>query len=118
MRSIFKFVSYWNPAIYPDNKGQAKVSFKLPENLTGWRVLVMAVTKNDLMGLGETRFVTNKFTEIRPAVPNQVTEGDSFEAVFTVMNRTDKARNIKIHLAAEGEGLDGFYQYRRHRYRV
>ena len=106
MRSIFKFVSYWNPAIYPDNKGHAKVSFKLPENLTGWRVLVMAVTKNDLMGLGETRFVTNKFTEILPALPNQVTEGDSFEAVFTVMNRTDNPRNIKIHLAAEGEGVE------------
>ena len=106
MRSLFKFVSYWNPAIYPDKNGHARVSFKLPDNLTGWRVLTMAVTKDDLMGLGETRFVTNKFTEIRPAIPNQVTQGDSFEAVFTVMNRTDKDRNIKIHLSAEGKGVE------------
>jgi hypothetical protein len=40
--------------------------------------------------LGEANFKVNKPTEIRPAMPNQVVEGDSFEASFTVMNRTDK----------------------------
>ena len=44
----------------------------------------MAMTRDDLMGLGHTRFVTNKLTELRPAIPNQVTEGDSFEATFTI----------------------------------
>jgi hypothetical protein len=106
MRDLFKFVTYWNPKILPDKNGHAKVSFDLPDNLTGWRVLVLAVTKNDLMGLGQTRFVTNQLTEIRPALPNQVTEGDSFEAIFTVMNRSDKDRLLTVEIKAEGPGVE------------
>jgi len=106
MRGLFQFVTYWNPEIHPDENGHASVAFDLPDNLTGWRVLAMAVTRDDLMGLGQTRFVTNKFTEIRPAIPNQVTEGDSFEAAFTVMNRTDTRRRLSVTISAEGEGVE------------
>ncbi len=106
MRSVFKYVSYWNPSIHPDKNGHASVSFTLPDNLTGWRVLTLAVTENDLMGLGQTRFVTNKPTEIRPALPNQVTEGDSFEAVFTVMNRTENPRDLNVQITADGKGVE------------
>lgn len=101
-RTMFKFVSYWNPSLKADAQGQAKIEFEVPDNLTGWRVLVMAVTPEDRMGLGEGTFKVNKETEIRPALPNQVTEGDSFEAAFTVMNRTDKPRTLDVKLAAEG----------------
>ncbi|MFH0926761.1 MAG: alpha-2-macroglobulin family protein [bacterium] len=106
MRSLFKFISYWNPKIYPDENGNASVSFDLPDNLTGWRVLALAMTKDDLMGLGQAHFVTTQFTEIRPALPNQVTEGDSFKAVFTVMNRTDSTRNLKVTINTEGETIE------------
>jgi uncharacterized protein YfaS (alpha-2-macroglobulin family) len=102
MRSIFKFVSYWNPALLPDATGKATISFALPDNLTGWRVLAMAVTPDDHMGLGEGYFKANKPTEIRPALPNQVTAGDSFEASFTVLNRTETPRTLTVTLSATG----------------
>ncbi|MDR3555717.1 MAG: MG2 domain-containing protein [Syntrophobacteraceae bacterium] len=102
MRSLFKFVSYWNPSIRLDGEGKASVEFKVPDNLTGWRVLAMAVTPGDRMGLGETSFKVNQKTEIRPVLPNQVLDGDSFEAGFSVMNRTDKSRNIEVSITAEG----------------
>ncbi|MFH1075637.1 MAG: alpha-2-macroglobulin family protein [Pseudomonadota bacterium] len=105
MRNLFKFITYWNPSIHPDKNGRASVTFELPDNLTGWRVLAFAVTKDDLMGLGQTRFVTNKQTEIQPALPNQVTEGDLFEAAFTIMNRTENIRTLDVTLKAEGEGV-------------
>ena len=102
LRSVFKFVSYWNPALIPDAEGKATISFELPDNLTGWRVLAMAVTPNDRMGLGEGHFKANKPTEIRPALPNQVTAGDSFEASFTVLNRTEAPRTLAVTLSASG----------------
>jgi uncharacterized protein YfaS (alpha-2-macroglobulin family) len=74
----------------------------VPDNLTGWRVLVMAVTPGDRMGLGDANFKVNQPIEIRPALPNQVTSGDSFQAGFTVMNRTDKVRDLNIVLEASG----------------
>ena len=102
MRSLFKYVSYWNPSIKPDANGNAKIEFEVPDNLTGWRVLAFAVTPTDRMGLGDTNFKVNLPTEIRPVMPNQVTEGDEFKAGFSVMNRTDKPRKIKVDISAMG----------------
>jgi uncharacterized protein YfaS (alpha-2-macroglobulin family) len=102
MRSIFKFVSYWNPSLRLDKNGEAEFAFEVPDNLTGWRIFVMAVTPTDRMGLGETEFKVNKPTEIRPVMPNQVIEGDEFKAGFSVMNRTDKVRKISVNIKASG----------------
>ena len=102
MRSMFKFVSYWNPSLPVDAKGNATVSFEVPDNLTGWRVLAMAVTPTDRMGLGEGTFKVNRPTEVRPVMPNQVMEGDRFKAGFSVMNRTDTPRDVTVTIMAEG----------------
>lgn len=102
MRSHFKFVSFWNPAISTDAEGKANISFQVPDNLTGWRVLVMAVSPEDRMGLGEGQFKVNQATEIRPALPNQVLEDDRFSAGFTLMNRTDTARTLAVDFQAQG----------------
>ncbi len=102
MRSAFKYVSYWNPELVLDARGTGSFEFKLPDNLTGWRVLVMAATPSDRFGLGETELKVNLPTEVRPALPNQVTEGDRFDAAFTVMNRTAKPRDLKVGIAARG----------------
>ncbi|HVY66925.1 MAG TPA: alpha-2-macroglobulin family protein [Gammaproteobacteria bacterium] len=102
MRSVFKYVSYWNPSIELDARGNGSFEFTLPDNLTGWRVLVLATTPTDRMGRGQGTFKVNLPTEVRPAMPNQVTEGDRFQAAFTVMNRTDRPRDITVSIAATG----------------
>lgn len=103
MRNIFKFVGYWNPSVTMDETGRATIEFEAPDNLTGWRILALAVTKDDRMGLGDASFKVNRPTEIRPSMPNQVREGDSFAAGFTVMNRTDTARTLKVVVTASGD---------------
>ena len=69
----------------------------------------MAVTATDRMGVGESHFTVNQPTELRPALPNHVTAGDRFEAQFTVLNRTDAARQLTVSLRATGavEPTDG-----------
>ncbi len=101
MRSVFKYVSYWNPSLELDARGNGSFELEVPDNLTGWRVLVLAATPTDRLGLGEGRFKVNRPTEVRPVMPNQVTEGDRFDAAFSVMNRTDTARDIAVTIAAE-----------------
>ncbi|MBY0407731.1 MAG: hypothetical protein K2Q01_08560, partial [Rickettsiales bacterium] len=103
MRSLFKFVSYWNGALVADKDGNAQFSFEAPDNLTGWRILAIATTPSDRFGLGEAGFKVNRPTEIRPVMPNQVMEGDTFDAAFSVMNRTDKERTLTVSMAVEGD---------------
>lgn len=103
MRSFFKFVSYWNPSLTADDKGHARATFTIPDNLTGWRIFAMAVTPNDIMGLGEGQFKVNRPTEVRPVMPNQVTSGDTFQAGFSVMNRTPEDRNLVVSISVSSE---------------
>ncbi|EFK07307.1 conserved hypothetical protein [delta proteobacterium NaphS2] len=102
LRSVFKFVGYWNPSIITDKEGNASFSFDAPDNLTGWRVLAMAVTPGNRMGLGQGKFSVNQPTEIRPVMPNQVVNGDKFAAGFSIMNRTSKVRHLKATITARG----------------
>ncbi|MBA3582713.1 MAG: large extracellular alpha-helical protein [Gammaproteobacteria bacterium] len=104
-RNLIKYVAYWNPSIKTVN-GKVNIEFKVPDNLTGWRIFVLAVTPNERMGLGETRFTVNQPIEIRPVMPNQALEGDQFKAGFTVMNRTDKAKTVTVRAAVSGAALD------------
>jgi uncharacterized protein YfaS (alpha-2-macroglobulin family) len=110
VRDVFKFVSYWNPSVKPDAAGNATVTFDAPDNLTGWRVLVMGATPGDRLGLAETNFKVNRPTEVRPVMPNQVMEGDHFKAGFSVMNRTNKARTLKVEINVQGDAKENIHQ--------
>ncbi len=103
MRSTFDHVGYFAPSVELDDQGQAEIEFRLPDNLTGWRLLALAATPTDRMGFGEHRFTVNLPTEIRPATPNQVSEGDRFRAAFTVSNRTEESRELRVTIRAEGD---------------
>jgi uncharacterized protein YfaS (alpha-2-macroglobulin family) len=105
LRNLMKFVAYWNPSLELDKKGKAKFEFELPDNLSGWRVFAMAVTKQEKMGLGDINFKVNRPTELRPVMPNQLTEGDQVQAGFSVMNRTKKPRTLNVELRAAGSAL-------------
>lgn len=105
LRNLFKFVSYWNPAIRPDAAGKAQIRFEVPDNLTSWRIFVLAVTPDDRMGLGDVSFKVNRPTELRPVMPNQVMAGDAFSAGFSVMNRTNDPRELTVTIKAAGGAL-------------
>ena len=69
--SMFPLVGYWNPSLLTNASGQATVEFQVPANLTGWRVLTMAVTSGDRMGLGEGRFTVQPTTELLPLLEKE-----------------------------------------------
>ena len=55
-RSDKKYICYWNPSIKADKNGKATIEFIAPEDIDEWRIVVMAVTPTDRMGLGEGSF--------------------------------------------------------------
>ena len=90
MRSLFKFVSYWNPAVRPDAEGRATIRFELPDNLTGWRILAVAVTPEDRLGLGQGTVRVNEFGTAKPI------------QVRTVNSASMKRRATPIHINPRG----------------
>ncbi|MBL7662442.1 large extracellular alpha-helical protein [bacterium] len=100
-RSNFKYLAYWNPGVKATN-GSASFEFNAPDNLTSWKILAIAVTPTDKFGLGEGAVAVNQNTEIRPALPNQVLEGDNFTARFTILNRGAAERTINVRVKVSG----------------
>ncbi len=76
--------------------------------LEAMRAVVSEVNPEDSIGLGEDQFKANQATELRPALPNQVLEGDRFSAGFTLTNRSDAGRTLAVSFQAEGpvKGVD------------
>lgn len=76
-----------------------KFRIKLPDNLSGWRVLAVSASKDGKFGLSENRFDVNKNIELTPNMPNFVYEDDKVSAGFTVLNRTDSEQTINVRIS-------------------
>ncbi len=105
LRDQFRYIALWQGDVTLDANGDALIRFKAPDNLTGWRIVAIALTADDAFGLGQSTVRVNRPTEIRPAMPNQVTEGDRFTARFTVMNRSKTTRTLHVHIEGSGATL-------------
>lgn len=103
IRDVFKFVGYFNPSLMFDKDGKASFEMKMPDNLTGWRIIVAAVTPEDRAGMGQARVNVTQPLEIRPLLPNQLRTGDVFSAGVSVLNRTKEKANVEVTLVASGD---------------
>lgn len=108
LRQLFKAVAHWEPAILTDANGNASYSFKAPDNLTGWRIIAVAVDRNQRFGTDDaTRFKVNKDLMLESALPNFITEGDELNARFVVHNRTQGNLKVDVDLKAQGLTVQG-----------
>lgn len=102
LRTVFKDSAYWNPTLETDGQGRAHFSFQLPDNLTRWRIFVIAMTPGAAMGLGDASVRVSLPIQLEAALPNQVHAGDRFDAGFSVANRTASKRSIATQVQANG----------------
>src|SRR6187549_755282 len=66
VRSDFKQSAYFNPTLTTDEQGRAHVVFKAPDNLTTFRLMAVAVSKDDRYGNGRSQVTVNKPLMARP----------------------------------------------------
>lgn len=52
VRKFFTATTYFHPHVQTDDQGRVKLRFRLPENLSFFRIMAVAVDKNDLFGSG------------------------------------------------------------------
>lgn len=103
VRDLFKLVGYWNPSLKTDKDGKASFDMTLPDNLTSWKIIAVAMTPSDFAGLGTADFKVNQPLELRALIPNQVYSGDTFVPAVSVMNRTKVPQTVEVTLKSGGE---------------
>ncbi len=82
--------------IVTDATGKATVSFTLPDNLTTWRVMVVATDGNLKFGSAETTFITTQPLLSNPILPQFARPGDRILAGLSVTNNTKDQGFIDI----------------------
>jgi len=102
VRRDFRQTAYFNPRIITDARGEAKVSFKLPESLTTYRLMAVAVGQADRYGFTQERVTTSKPLMARPALPRFVRAGDSFDAGVIVSKKGLPAGKVRVALVVTG----------------
>ncbi|MGL5807501.1 MAG: Ig-like domain-containing protein [Xenococcaceae cyanobacterium] len=97
IRNDFRAIAYYNGSVLTDANGKATVNFKLPDDLTTWRVMVVATDGNWHFGNGETTFTATKPLLSNPVLPQFVRQGDRFEAGLAITNSTKETGNVSIN---------------------
>lgn len=82
-RNRFKTTALFNPTVALE-RGVARVSFSLPDNLTSFRLMAVAITAGDRFGSGETSLQVSKPVMALPALPRFARVTDTFEAGVVV----------------------------------
>lgn len=67
-------------AAVTDAAGHVQVEGTLPDNLTTFRLMAVAITAGDQAGRGKSKVVVNKPLMVRPALPRVLRVGDRFAA--------------------------------------
>jgi len=102
LRGDFKTTAYWNPALPTAADGTAAFEFTLPDNLTTFRVMVVAQTRDSCFGRQETAFKVSKPILLLPSTPRFARVGDVFQAGVVVNNFSGRKGTVALSLETQG----------------
>lgn len=98
IREDFQPLAYYNGAVISDDNGQANVNFTLPDDLTTWRVMVVATDDNLRFGNNvDTTFITTKPLITNAIIPQFARVGDRIYAGLSVTNTTGNSGTVNIN---------------------
>ncbi|MEO8073084.1 MAG: alpha-2-macroglobulin family protein [Acidobacteriota bacterium] len=106
-RQNFDALAVFAPNVKTDANGKATVEVKLPDNLTRYRVMAVAVTKAKSFGKGESNITARQPLMVRPSAPRFMNFGDKVELPVVVQNQTDKDLAVDVAIRAANAELIG-----------
>jgi hypothetical protein len=98
IRRNFPDTAYWNPSVVTGDDGTAKVTLKLPDNLTTWRMTARGLTADTRVGQATNDLIATKPLLVRPALPRFLTTGDKLAIQAVVQNNTANAIDATVVL--------------------
>jgi hypothetical protein len=105
LRSQFADTAFWSGNITTNAQGIAEVTFKMPENLTGWQARVWAMGHGTEVGQGQADLVTRKDLIVRLQAPRFFVETDEVVLSANVHNYLKHAKSAKVVLELDGGSL-------------
>jgi uncharacterized protein YfaS (alpha-2-macroglobulin family) len=107
LRSRFQTTAFFLGSLVTNAQGRGVASARLPDNLTTFRVMAVAVTEADRYGSGQSSMLVTRPLVARPALPRFLREGDRFAAGVVVNRRDGRSAKAKVEARAIGVRLEG-----------
>ncbi len=100
VRSNFNPLATFAPDVRTDADGRATIEVELPDNLTRYRIMVVAVAGRQFFGSAEANLTARLPLMVRPSAPRFLNFGDAFELPVVVQNQTDEPMEVQVALEA------------------
>ncbi|HBB94577.1 MAG TPA: hypothetical protein DC054_04240 [Blastocatellia bacterium] len=108
LRENFNALAVFAPSVRTDANGRAQVQVKLPDNLTRYRVMAVAVAGARQFGFGESAITARLPLMARPSAPRFLNFGDRFELPIVLQNQTDNAMTVEVAVRATNAAFPGY----------
>ena len=105
LRANFNPLAVFSPSVHTDAAGQAMVELTLPDNLTRYRVVAIAVAGDRQFGKGESAVTARLPLMVRPSPPRFLHFGDAFELPVVVQNQTSMAMTVRVAVRADNAAI-------------
>jgi hypothetical protein len=96
VREDFNALAIFEAGLTTDNNGHAEVKVKLPDSLTRYRVMAVAVAGEKQFGMSESTLTARMPLMVRPSAPRFLNFGDKFEFPVVVQNQTDSPLTVDV----------------------
>ena len=102
LRRRFEAVAYFNAQVHTDAQGRAQVSFTLPDNMTTYRIYVVALDRGSRFASVERPLLATKDFYLEPGLPGFFTRGDTFKFQVAAFNATGETGPVKFSAVGDG----------------
>ncbi|MBK7994842.1 MAG: carboxypeptidase regulatory-like domain-containing protein [Blastocatellia bacterium] len=101
IREYFPENLFWQPELVTNTDGQAKVKFKLADNITNWKMSVIASTTDGQIAINEVEIPAFQpfFVELDP--PARLTEGDEIGLPIILRNFLEESQSITMQISEQ-----------------
>ncbi len=108
IRLDFNPLATFAPEVKTDSTGRAAVKIDLPDNLTRYRVMVVAVDQSGRgFGSGETSITARLPLMVRPSSPRFLNFGDQFELPVVLQNQTSEDIDTQVLVQVSNLEMNG-----------
>ena len=101
-RSRFSSTAFFLGSVVTDVQGNAVGTAKLPDNLTTFRVMAVAVTAGDRYGSGQASLLVTRPLLARPALPRFLRADDQFTAGAVINQRAGGTPTVTVRARTSG----------------
>jgi alpha-2-macroglobulin len=105
VRKDFDALAVFEPEARTDASGKTKLRVKVPDNLTRYRIMAVAVAGEKLYGAGESSLTARMPIMVRPSAPRFLNFGDVLELPVVIQNQTDRDLDVDVAMRTANMAL-------------